>query len=114
MIFKVMPALEWQEACATGTYRGSADDLRDGFIHFSAAHQLRGTLEKYYTGQNNLVVIAVSEDDLGSALQWEPSRGGDLFPHLYASLETQTAQWFEPLDLGPDDVPAIPKRITTC
>ena len=39
---------------------------------------------------------------LGEELKWEPSRGGALFPHLYASLPTRLALWARPLPLGPD------------
>lgn len=86
-IYKICPASSWREAERQGTYRGSADDARDGFIHFSTAAQLPETLRKYYFGQIGLFLVAVDADALGDGLRWEPSRGGDLFPHLYGELD---------------------------
>jgi len=39
---------------------------------------------------------------LGSALKWEPSRGGALFPHLYGPLALEAVKHVDPLPLGPD------------
>lgn len=106
-IYKVLDASEWQAACAAGAYHGSPDDVRDGFIHFSAAHQLEGTLQKYFRDRHNLVLVAVPSDALGPALKFEPSRGGDLFPHLYGPLPTALALWQRPLALREDGVPDV-------
>ena len=78
IIYKVCPAAEWHDAVAAGTYRGSAVDLRDGFIHFSTGAQLAETLRRHFRGQLDLVLVAVAPGDLGNRLRWEPSRGGDL------------------------------------
>ncbi len=106
-IYKIASAAEWREAEAGGVYLGSADDLRDGFIHFSTATQLDVTARKYYTGRADLVLIAFGPAVLGPQLRWEPSRGGALFPHLYAPLETRLAAWVRPLPLDGDGVPCI-------
>lgn len=86
-IYKICPASAWRDAQLQGIYRGSADDARDGFIHFSTAAQVAETARKHFAGQTNLLLIAVDPDALGDALRFEPSRGGDLFPHLYAALD---------------------------
>jgi uncharacterized protein (DUF952 family) len=86
-IYKICPASSWREAERQGIYRGSADDARDGFIHFSTVAQLAETLRKYYFGQTGLFLVAVDADALGDDLRWESSRGGDLFPHLYGELD---------------------------
>lgn len=96
-IYKVCGAAEWAAAEASGHYEGSADDRRDGFIHFSAASQLAATLARHFAGRDDLVLIAVEAEALGEALKWEPSRGGDLFPHLYAALPVAAALWTKPL-----------------
>lgn len=87
-IYKVCSASAWREAERQGAFRGSADDRRDGFIHFSTASQVAGTVAKHFAGQTGLFLIAVDADALGEALKWEPSRGGELFPHLYGELDT--------------------------
>ena len=87
IIYKVCPASAWREAERQGVYEGSADDKRDGFIHFSTAAQVAETVRKHFAGQTGLFLIAVDADALGEALRWEPSRHDDLFPHLYEALD---------------------------
>lgn len=106
-VYKVLEAAAWQAALAHGHYAGSADDARDGFIHLSLHAQLAGTLAKHYRGQSDLVLVAFRAGDLGVELSFEPSRGGDLFPHLYGPLPTARALWQRPLRLGADGVPMI-------
>lgn len=86
MIYKLLPTADWRAAEAAGVYRGSGDDLRDGFIHFSAADQVVATAERIFAGQKGLTMLSVDPDALGDALRWEVSRGGALFPHLYGPL----------------------------
>jgi uncharacterized protein (DUF952 family) len=87
LIFKIVRAGEWREAELIGAYEGSAHDRADGFLHFSTAPQLRGTLEKYYAAvQGDLVIAAADDAQFGEALRWEVSRGGEPFPHLFAPL----------------------------
>ena len=97
VIYKICSASEWEEAVRTGAFRGSAVDVRDGYIHFSTAEQVAETAAKHFAGQADLVLVAVDADKLGSKLTWEPSRGGALFPHLYAALPVQSALWVQPL-----------------
>ena len=86
-IYKICSASAWREAERQGVYRGSADDIRDGFIHFSLPSQLAETARKHFLGQTALFLIEVDADALGDALRWEPSRGDELFPHLYGELD---------------------------
>jgi len=85
-IYKILRASEWRNAQAQGAVTGSADDLRDGFIHLSTRRQVAGTLERHFAGETGLVVLEVATNRLGDDLKWEPSRDGALFPHLYAAL----------------------------
>jgi uncharacterized protein (DUF952 family) len=87
MIYKICPASAWREAERQGVYRGSADDIRDGFIHFSLPSQVAETAKKHFFGQTGLFLIAVDADALGDELRWEPSRNDELFPHLYGELD---------------------------
>ena len=86
-IYKICAASAWREAERQGVYRGSADDARDGFIHFSTAMQVGETARKHFFGQKELLLIAVDADALGAALRWERSRNDELFPHLYGELD---------------------------
>jgi uncharacterized protein (DUF952 family) len=87
MIYKICPASAWREAERQGVYRGSADDSRDGFIHFSLPSQVAETAKRHFFGQTGLFLIAVDADALGDALRWELSRDDELFPHLYGELD---------------------------
>ena len=111
-IYKICPAPAWREAERAGVYRGSPDDARDGFIHFSTAAQLPGTLAKHYAGQSGLFLIAVNADALGAELKWEPSRGGDLFPHLYGELDPAAAETVTTLVLKADGRHLLPENLT--
>jgi uncharacterized protein (DUF952 family) len=86
-IYKICSASAWREAERQGLYRGSADDARDGFIHFSTASQLAETARKHFAGESGLFLIEVDADALGEALRWERSRNDELFPHLYGELD---------------------------
>ncbi len=109
MIYKILPAGLWTEALATGSLRGSPLDVADGFIHFSTASQVRDTAARHFAGVGDLVLIAVDPEVLGTALEWEPSRGGALFPHLYAPLAVKLAAWVTPLPIGPDGTHTFPE-----
>ena len=102
VIYKIVPESLWAEARAEGLFRGAAIDLTDGYIHFSTAAQAQETADRHFTGQSGLLLVAVEGEKLGEALKYEPSRGGDLFPHLYAHLPMGAVLWEKPLPLGPD------------
>lgn len=102
LIYKILPAALWADAVAAGSFRGSPLDRADGFIHFSTAEHVRETAAKHFAGATDLLLVAVEADLLGTALEWEPSRGGALFPHLYAPLAVKLASWVKPLPIGPD------------
>lgn len=108
-IYKICPASAWREAERSGVYAGSADDARDGYIHFSSAAQVRATAEKYFTGQQGLFLIAVDAAVLGDRLRWEPARGGDLFPHLYGELEFDAVISVTDLPLRSDGSHVLPE-----
>lgn len=86
LIYKLLATGEWRLAQEAGAYLGSEVDRRDGFVHFSTAAQVVETAARYFLGQRELTMLTVEADLLGVALRWEPSRGGDLFPHLYEPL----------------------------
>lgn len=114
VVYKILSAADWTAACRNGAFMGSRDDLRDGFVHLSAPHQLAGTLSKYFRDRNDLLLVAYRGTDLGSALRYEPSRGGDLFPHLYGPLPTALALWQRPLQPGADGVPVVNREWLEC
>ncbi len=111
MIYKICTRDLWQSAIETGVFQGAAVDLEDGFIHFSDAGQVRETAARHFAGQAELVLVAVEPTSLGDALAFEPSRGGDLFPHLYAHLDVALVASVDGLPLGPGGVHVFPAHV---
>jgi uncharacterized protein (DUF952 family) len=100
LVYKICPAGDWERACLSGFYEGSAVDHRDGFIHLSTAAQVRETARRHFAGEEGLVLVAFDVAAVGETLVWEKSRNGDLFPHVYGKLATAMAANVEPLPLG--------------
>jgi uncharacterized protein (DUF952 family) len=135
-IYKLMTCKEWEAARAEGVYRGSEADRRDGFIHLSTAAQIAETARKHFTGIPDLVLLTIDvdllenlhtpeEEGAGStlpasplvhdneckgcpSLRWEPARGGELFPHLYANLPVTAVKNTIPAPLSDDGTPIVP------
>ncbi len=96
LIYKIFRAEEWAELQARGQTLGAPIDLADGFVHFSTAAQCPTTAALYFAGVAGLELLAVEAEGLAD-LKWEPSRGGDLFPHLFAELRLSDVVWHAPL-----------------
>jgi uncharacterized protein (DUF952 family) len=86
LIYKLVPKALWRAAEAVAEFAGAPLDLADGYIHFSTGAQVRETAAKHFAGARDLLLVSVDAKRLGDSLKWEPSRGGDLFPHLYGKL----------------------------
>ena len=86
IVYKVMSGTELQQLQCDGLFRGSPADIADGYIHLSRGSQLAATLDRHYSGVDGLVLAAVDLSRLGDSVRWEPSRGGQLFPHIYGVL----------------------------
>jgi uncharacterized protein (DUF952 family) len=100
LIYHMCKRAEWEAARVGGRYAGSSQDAADGFIHFSTAEQIIESAAKHRTGQSDLVIVEVEAESLGSALRWEPSRGGQLFPHLFGTLPVTAVRRVASLPLG--------------
>lgn len=109
LIYKIVPQALWAGAVRTGSFAGAPVDLKDGYIHFSTAAQAPETARRHFDGQADLLLVEVDALALGAALRWEPSRGGDLFPHLYAPLSVSAARRILPLPLGADGTHQFPR-----
>ena len=111
MVYHMCRADAWEEAVKAGVYRGSPQDLADGFIHFSTAEQVAESARRHRAGERDLVLVAVEDTMLGARLRWEPARSGDLFPHLYGPLDPSEAASVRPLPLGSDGLHRFPPLI---
>ncbi|TQV73304.1 DUF952 domain-containing protein [Denitrobaculum tricleocarpae] len=111
LIFHMCRRDEWTAAQASGSYAGSSQDLADGFIHFSTGLQLEVSAAKHRRGQDGLVLLTVDSAKLGTALKWEASREGALFPHLYGELPADAVERVDDLPLGPDGRHVFPASL---
>ncbi len=109
IIYKIVPATLWQDARGSGEFKGAAIDLTDGYIHFSTEDQVKQTAALYFAGQDGLLLVAVDGEKLGDELLYEASRGGALFPHLFATLPLDAVIWEKPLPLGADGSHVFPE-----
>ncbi len=109
IVYKIVPEPLWREARRTGVFHGAPIDLKDGFIHFSAGGQMRETARLHFAGMAGLLLVAVDAVALGEALIFEPSRGGDLFPHLYGPLPLSAVLRETPLPVGADGLHVFPE-----
>lgn len=114
VIFKISPRAAWAAAVTAGTYTGAPVDLADGYIHFSTVSQVAETAAKHFRDQPDLVLIAIDAAALGTALKWEPSRGGALFPHLYGTLDVAHARAVYDLPLDDSGIPKLPESLIIC
>jgi len=108
-IYKICDRILWRAAEQVGVFTGAAVDQAGGYIHFSTASQAAETAARHFAGQDDLLLIAVDAAALGSALRYEPSRGGQLFPHLYGTLPLSAVRWVKPLPLGADGKHVCPE-----
>lgn len=90
-VFKILTGSQWALWRALGITLGSADDRRDGFIHFSSVQQTTGTLSKHFSTHGMVWIVRAEASRMGAALKWEPSRSGQLFPHLYGAFSCTMA-----------------------
>jgi uncharacterized protein (DUF952 family) len=96
--YKVLTAGQMTALEHEASFAGAPVDLADGFIHLSTAEQLDETVDKHFAGQDDLHIAAVDLAALGDAVRWEVSRGGALFPHIYAPLPLSAVIAYGPLE----------------
>jgi uncharacterized protein (DUF952 family) len=109
-IYKVLTAGQWASAKAGGPVEAPVD-VADGYVHFSTAAQLQGTLSKWFKGQTGCVLLAFDSDDFGPALKWEKGRDGELFPHVYDRVLALQVRANWNLATGSDGAPLAPQDI---
>ena len=112
LIYKIATSDSYAPARHAGHYAGMPIDAADGYMHFSTAAQLSETLRLHFKGQSDLVLLGVRVDELGKNLVWEPSRGGQLFPHLYGGpLDLSAVQWQETISVDAEGLCDLPEAV---
>jgi uncharacterized protein (DUF952 family) len=111
MIYKICTQNEWRHFSAAGEFVGSADDVRDGFIHLSGPDQVARTAAKFFTGRTELMLLAIDPGRLGDGLRWEGAAGGTLYPHYYGRLPIAAVVARTPLIVDPDGRHILPPEL---
>jgi uncharacterized protein (DUF952 family) len=111
LIYKIATEAIYAPARGTASFAGMPIDARDGYLHLSTATQLAETLRLHFAGQSGLVLLAVRSADLGDKLVWEPSRGGQLFPHYYGEVPLSAVAWEAPLSVAADGSCPLPEAV---
>ena len=106
--YKILTRDQWEAFRADGVFEGAPVDLADGYIHLSAKSQTAETVAKHFAGQDDLILAMVDLAALGGKVKWEPSRGGQLFPHLYGPLPMSAVVTKAVLRLGSDGKHSFP------
>lgn len=106
--YKVLTADQMAVLEQEGVFSGAPVDLADGYIHLSTTAQLTETVDKHFAGQSDLHIAAVDLEAMGEAVKWEESRGGQLFPHLYADLPLTAVIAYGPMKRDEDGTVRLP------
>jgi len=108
IVYKVLSVAELRQMQRDGVFHGSPADIADGYIHLSCRSELAATVDKYFRGVDGLMLAAVDLSRLGDAVRWEPSRGGQLFPHIYGRLPVEAVVSVTTLERTPDGAVKLP------
>jgi uncharacterized protein (DUF952 family) len=86
MIYHVTSRKEWVMQKNLGSFR-AASLPTEGFIHCCSITQVEGVLQRYFIGQEDLMLLEIDEKRLVSELKYEKGGNGDLFPHIYGPID---------------------------
>ena len=86
-ILHLISADDWNAAQASGEWRPPSL-AEEGFIHCSRdEEQLLGVAQRLYAGRADMLVLEVDTERLVHPVVTEPSRSGELYPHIYGPLD---------------------------
>ncbi len=85
MILHVTNLSEWQQQ-SNQVYYAPGNFTKEGFIHCCSQEQLQGVLQRYYTGQSDLLLLQIDELKLQAPLKYEEGASGEMFPHIFGTI----------------------------
>lgn len=89
VLYKILTPEEWHQFQSDKVYKGSALDLKSGFIHIAFEDQYPAILAKFFKPeQRPLILVRVDTKLLKpGTLKVEPNKpGGEKFPHIYGEI----------------------------
>jgi uncharacterized protein (DUF952 family) len=117
MIYHITSRSAWSEARERGNYRTGSLET-EGFIHCSTEEQVVPVAQKYFSGQDDLLLLVIEPALLTADLKWEPPAEGapppgvsegDLFPHIYGPINLDAIVRIFDLESFPDGNFSFPK-----
>jgi len=95
LIYHIALPDHWEQATREGSYRADSLDT-EGFIHCSTAAQVERSLNRFFAGRPEVLLLAIDPQRLASTLKYEPAHGED-FPHIYGPLNPDAVLGVETL-----------------
>ena len=91
IIYHLAGRAEWEAGAASLQYRAGeyrpCSLAEEGFIHCSEDEaQMLRVANRLFDGRTDLVVLDLNVDALTSPLKREPSRSGEIYPHIYGPI----------------------------
>jgi uncharacterized protein (DUF952 family) len=86
-IFHLITERDWELAQESGQWRPESLD-KEGFIHCSVdEEQAMRVVARLYSERADLLALEVDTEKLHYPVISEPSRSGEIYPHIYGPLE---------------------------
>ncbi len=109
-VYKLLSDEDWVIARRLG-YTRTRLDQNDGYVHLSTREQVAETLALHYKAQSGVYLLEYVIEHFSGIVRWEPSRGGQLFPHLYSTLRLDAAKRQWKLETDAQGNPQLPADI---
>ena len=102
-IYHLIPEGDWHTTRGSTEWRHPSL-AEEGFIHCSKDwEQLERVVRRLYPGRSDMVALEVDTEQLEWELVWEPSRSGEVYPHIYGPLNLSAVVQVWKLGIDDDD-----------
>ncbi len=106
-ILHITQRAEWAAAKELGAYRGNTLNS-EGFIHCSTLEQVVNSANRFFLGQQDLVVLVIDQSLVQPEIKYE---GDNLFPHIYGALNVEAVVRSIDLEPGADGAFSLPSEL---
>lgn len=86
-IYHIAHKKDWQKAQKEGIYWVESLE-QEGFIHCSTQGQVTSTANRFFKGQQDLLLIQIDSEKVSAEIRYEEA-DSQLFPHLYGTLDLE-------------------------
>ncbi len=101
LIYHITTAGQWKTARAIGSFEAPSL-AAEGFIHCSTLPQVAGVLQRYYQGQQNLLLLTIDTEKLLRSPVYEMAPSvNEEFPHIYGPINLSAVIKVSEVELQP-------------